>query len=166
MGVNDKFNNVPQWMIDSKTATTEQNDEVGLIVAKYIGFFRKTGFTEKQIGIMLTSAFLLDLNEVEKRIEAVLSCGEEGKEDKARELCAFLASKGTLFDNADTDPCEIIEYIKNKYGDAATFETLLTFPQLLSVWKKETARDNEEYKIDKEKAEIILSEVASVFPEI
>ncbi len=166
MGVNDNFNNVPQWMIDSKTAITEQNDEVGLIVAKYIGFFRKTGFTEKQIGIMLTSAFLLDLSEVEKRIEAVLSCCEEGKEDKARELCAFLASKGTLFDNADTDPCEIIEYIKNKYGDAAAFETLLTFPQLLSVWKIESVRDNEEYKRDKAKAEIILSEVASVFPEI
>ena len=166
MGENNNVNNVPQWILDSTTATTEQNDEVGLIVAKYIGFFRKTGFTEKQIGMMLASAFLLDLSEVEKRIEAVLSFGEEGKEDKARDLCAFLASKGTLFDTADTDPCEIIEYIKNKYGDAAAFETLLTFPQLLSVWKKETVRDNEEYKIDKAKSEIILSEVASVFPEI
>lgn len=166
MGENNNFNNVPKWMIDSKTATTEQNDEVGLIVANYIGFFRKTGFTEKQIGIMLTNAFLLDLSEVEKRIEAVLSCGKEGGKDKARELCAFLASKGTLFDTNDTDPCEIIEYIKNKYGNEAAFETLLTFPQLLSVWKKETVRGNEEYKIDKAKAEIILSEVASVFPEI
>ncbi|MBP3560171.1 MAG: hypothetical protein J6K49_05845 [Clostridia bacterium] len=163
---NNNVNNVPQWMIDSKTAATEQNDEVGLIVAKYIGFFRKTGFAEKQIGIMLTSAFLLDLSEVQKRIEAVLSCGEEGEEDKARELCAFLASKGTLFDTSDTDPCEIIEYIKNKYGKEAAFETLVTFPQLLSVWKKETVRDNEKYKIDKAKSEIILSEVASVFPEI
>ena len=63
---NNNVNNVPQWMIDSKTAATEQNDEVGLIVAKYIGFFRKTGFAEKQIGIMLTSAFLLDLSEVQK----------------------------------------------------------------------------------------------------
>ena len=58
------------------------------------------------------------------------------------------------------------EYIKNKYGKEAAFETLVTFPQLLSVWKKETVRDNEKYKIDKAKSEIILSEVASVFPEI
>ena len=59
-----------------------------------------------------------------------------------------------------------LEYIKNKYGKEAAFETLVTFPQLLSVWKKETVRDNEKYKIDKAKSEIILSEVASVFPEI
>ena len=166
MAEQNNVNNVPQWMIDSKTSTTEQNDEVGLIVAKYIGFFRKTGFTEKQIGIMLTGAFLLDLSEVEKRIGAVISCGKEGEEGKARELCAFLASKGALFDTNATDPCEIIEHIKSKYGKEAAFETLLTFPQLLSVWKMEAVRDSEEYKLDKAKGEIILNEVASVFPEI
>ena len=158
-------NNVPQWLSDSKTSITEQNDEVGLIVAGYIGFFRKMGFSQNDMGLMLSSAFLLDLPEVEKRINAVFSCGE-AENDKVKELCVFLASRGALFNNEDSDPCEIIEIIKEKYGNVAAFETLLTFPEILSVWKKANIRDNDEYKSDKLKAEAILKEVASVFPEI
>jgi hypothetical protein len=162
----DNKNNVPQWILDSKTSVTEQNDEVGLIVAGYIGFFRKNGFSEKQMGAMLTTAFLLEKEEVEKRVEAVLSCGEDSCKDKTRELCVFLASRGVLFNKEDSDPCEVIEFIKTKYGKTAAFETLLTFPEILTVWKKECVRDNEEYRTDKTKAENILKEVASVFPEI
>ena len=58
-------NNVPQWMLDSTTAPTEQNKEVDLIVAGFIGAFRKRGFTQQQMGILKTSAFLLSLAEVE-----------------------------------------------------------------------------------------------------
>lgn len=163
--MNAEFNNIPQWMIDSKTDITEQNDEVGLIVAGYIGAFRKRGFTEKQIGSMLSSAFLLPLEEVEKRIDAVLTCGSEDSED-IKNLCVFAVQKGGLFSTDDTDPCEIIEIIKNKYGKTAAFETLLTFPQILSLWKKSEVRDLPENKECKEKAEKILYECASVFPEI
>ncbi len=163
--MNSDFNNIPQWMIDSKTDITEQNDEVGLIVAGYIGAFRKRGFSEKQIGAMLSSAFLLPSEEVEKRIDAVLTCGSEDSED-TKNLCVFAVQKGGLFSGDDTDPCEIIEIIKNKYGKTAAFETLLTFPQILSLWKKSEVRDLPENKEYKEKAEKILYECASVFPEI
>ncbi len=162
--MNAEFNNIPQWMIDSKTDMTEQNDEVGLIVAGYIGAFRKRGFTEKQIGSMLSSAFLLPLEEVEKRIDAVLTCGSEDSED-IKNLCVFAVQKGGLFSTDDTDPCEIIEFIKNTYGKTAAFETLLTFPQILLLWKKSEVRDLPENKECKEKAEKILYECASVFPE-
>ena len=163
--MNAEFNNIPQWMIDSKTDMTEQNDEVGLIVAGYIGAFRKRGFSEKQIGSMLSSAFLLPLEEVEKRIDAVLTCGSEDSED-IKNLCVFAVQKGGLFSTDDTDPCEIIEIIKNTYGKTAAFETLLTFPQILLLWKKSEVRDLPENKECKEKAEKILYECASVFPEI
>ena len=163
--MNAEFNNIPQWMIDSKTDITEQNDEVGLIVAGYIGAFRKRGFSEKQIGSMLSSAFLLSLEEVEKRIDAVLTCGSEDSED-IKNLCVFAVQKGGLFSTDDTDPCEIIEIIKNTYGKTAAFETLLTFPQILLLWKKSEVRDLPENKECKEKAEKILYECASVFPEI
>lgn len=163
--MNAEFNNIPQWMIDSKTDITEQNDEVGLIVAGYIGAFRKRGFSEKQIGSMLSSAFLLPLEEVEKRIDAVLTCGSEDSED-IKNLCVFAVQKGGLFSTDDTDPCEIIEIIKNTYGKTAAFETLLTFPQILLLWKKSEVRDLPENKECKEKAEKILYECASVFPEI
>ena len=163
--MNAEFNNIPQWMIDSKTDITEQNDEVGLIVAGYIGAFRKRGFSEKQIGSMLSSAFLLPLEEVEKRIDAVLTCGSEDSED-IKNLCVFAVQKGGLFSTDDTDPCEIIEIIKNTYGKTAAFETLLTFPQILLLWKKSEVRDLPENKECKEKAEKILYECVSVFPEI
>ena len=164
MIMNKNFSDVPQWLVDSKTSVTEQNDEVGLIVADYIGAFRKRKFTEKQIGSLLTAAFLLPVQEVEKRIDAVLSCGDD--DENIRNLCALSGSKGYLFSLDNSDPCEIIEILKNKYGKAATFETLLTFPEILSVWKNQAVRDNAEYENDKKKAEIILKEVASVFPEI
>ena len=54
-------NNVPQWMLDSTTAPTEQNKEVDMIVAGFIGAFRKRGFDQQHIGILMTSAFLLSL---------------------------------------------------------------------------------------------------------
>ena len=45
-------NNVPQWMLDSTTSNTEQNKEVDMIVAGFIGAFRKRGFDQQQIGIL------------------------------------------------------------------------------------------------------------------
>lgn len=159
-------NNVPQWMLDSTTAPTEQNKEVDMIVAGFIGAFRKRGFDQQQIGILMTGAFLLPLEEVEKRLDAVLSCAAEGDEESGRKLCAYLAQQGVLFSLEDSDPCEIIEILKNAYGDEAAFETLLTFPKLLLVWKKEGVRNDERYIEEKTRAEIILHEVSSTFPQI
>ena len=153
-------------MLDSTTAPTEQNKEVDMIVAGFIGAFRKRGFDQQQIGILMTGAFLLPLEEVESRLDAVLSCAEEGNEDSARKLCAYLAQQGVLFSTEDTDPCEIIEILKNAYGKEAAFETLLTFPKLLSVWKKEAVRDDEKYAEEKLRADIILHEVSSTFPQV
>ena len=159
-------NNVPQWMLDSKTANTEQNKDVDMIVAGFIGAFRKRGFDQQQIGILMTSAFLLPLEEVEMRLDAVLSCATEGDEESVRKLCAYLAQQGTLFSTEDTDPCEIIEILKNAYGKEAAFETLLTFPKLLLVWKRADVRDDERYIEEKSRADIILHEVSSTFPQI
>ncbi len=156
--------NVPQWMLDSTTAPTEQNKEVDLIVADFIGAFRKRGFTQQQIGILMTSAFLLSLNEVERRLDSVLSCA--GNEDEGRRLCAYLVQKGYLFAQDNADPCEIINILKEKYGNEAAFETMLTFGQLLSLWKNESVRDDERYKKENLEAEKILREVSNVFPEI
>lgn len=159
-------NNVPQWMLESETAPMEQNKEVDMIVAGFIGAFRKRGFDQQQMGLLMTSAFLLPLEEVEKRLDAVLSCGVEGDEDSARKLCAYLAQQGTLFSTEDTDPCEIIDILKSAYGNEAAFETLLTFPKLLSVWKREDVRDDEKYLKEKTQAEIILHEVSGTFLQI
>lgn len=155
--------NVPDWILESKTGIEKQNDEVGLIVAKYIGAFRKRGFTENDIGILLAQAFLLPVEEVEKRVDSVLSCGDENND--ARRLCLFVAQKGHLFDNDNSDPCGIVEILMNKYGKAATFETLLTFPQILGLWKNEIVRDLPEYKAQREASGKILNECASVFSE-
>ena len=61
--------NVPQWILDSTTGINEQNDEVGLVVAGYIGAFMKRGFTQADIGIALSKAFLLPVQEVEARLD-------------------------------------------------------------------------------------------------
>ncbi len=156
-------NYVPQWMLDSTTAPNEQNKEVDLIVADFIGAFRKRGFSQQQIGILMTGAFLLPLSEVEKRLDSVLSCA--ANEDEGRNLCAYLAQKGYLFAQDNADPCEIIGILKDRYGEEATFETMLTFGQLLSLWKKESVRGDDDYKKEKSEAEKILGEVSSVFPE-
>lgn len=162
--MSEKHKNVPQWMVDSKTDITEQNDEVGLVVAGYIGEFRKRGFSQKQIGIMLSKAFLLPLDEVIKRVDAVLSCKADD-EDSVRNLCAFVVEKGGLFSTEDTDPVEVIALLNNKYGKTATFEILLTFPNILSAWKKEAVRDLPENQKAKIECEKILYECSSVFPE-
>ncbi len=156
--------NVPQWMLDSTTAPTEQNKEVDLIVADFIGAFRKRGFTQQQMGILMTSAFLLSLDEVERRLDAVLSCSLN--EDEGKRLCAYLVQKGYLFAQDNAAPCEIIGILKEKYGKEAAFETMLTFGQLLSLWKNESVRDDENYKTEKSEVERILHEVSHVFPEI
>ena len=158
--------NVPQWMLDSTTSNTEQNKEVDMIVAGFIGAFRKRGFDQQQIGILMTSAFLLPLGEVEARLDAVLSCAEEGNEDSARRLCAYLVQQGALFSTEDTDPCEIIGILRDTYGKVAAFETLLTFPKLLNVWMRSDVRDNEKYSEEKLRADIILHEVSSTFPQV
>lgn len=155
--------NVPDWMLESKTGIEKQNDEVGLIVAKYIGAFRKRGFEEKEIGILLAQAFLLPVEEIEKRVDCILSCGDD--ENDGKKLCLFVAQKGHLFSMDNSDPCGIIEIIVGKYGKKAAFETILTFPQLLSLWKSENVRKLSEYESQKTEVEHILRECASVFPE-
>ena len=163
--MSEKYKNVPQWMIDSKTDITEQNDEVGLVVAGYIGEFRKRGFSHKQIGIMLSKAFLIPLEEVVKRVDSVLSCGSP-EEENTKNLCVYVVEKGNLFSIDDTDRVEIIELLKNKYGKDAAFETLLTFPQLLSAWKKAEVRDMNENLEAKKECEKILYECSCVFREV
>lgn len=159
-------NFVPQWILDSTTAPDEVNKDVDKIVGGYVAAFMKRGFTQGEIGELLVPAFTLPLEEVEKRIDCVLSCGESPKNEQMRILCARLASRGFLFSNDNNDPCEIVELIKDKYGNGVVFETLLVFPEILSVWKKVDVRENEEYKNDKKQAEFILNEIASIFPEI
>lgn len=161
-----KENFVPQWILDSTTAPDEVNEVADKIVGGYVTAFMKRGFSQKEIGCLMVQAFTLPLAEIEKRIDCVLSCGEEGEKESARKLCVFAASKGYLFSGNESDPCEIIELIKNKYGKKAAFETVLTFPEILSIWKNENVRESEEYKEEKQKAEYILNEVASVFPGI
>ena len=160
--MNEK-NNVPQWILDSKTGIEQQDDRAGLVVASFIGAFRKRGFEQKEIGIMMTQAFLLPLEEVEKRIDAVLSCGEENSE-QAKKLCLYSVQKGCLFDNNQSDPCEIIEFLKKHYGKEGAFETLLTYPEILRLWKNNTVRDLPEFAKDKAEAEKILNECSQVFP--
>lgn len=160
----EKF--VPQWILDSTTAPDEVNKDADKIVGGYVASFMKRGFSQKDIGCLLVQAFTLPSEEIEKRIDSVLSCGEDGEEESTRKLCVFAASKGFLFSGDKSDPCEIIEIIKNKYGKKAAFETILTFPEILSVWKNENVRDTEKYSKEKQQAEYILNEIASVFPEI
>ncbi len=155
--------NVPVWMLESTTSPTEQNKEVDLIVADYIGAFRKRGFNQKQIGILMTTAFLLPVEEVGKRIDAVLSCGNN--DESGKNLCAYLAQEGCLFAQDNAEPCEIIGILKEKYGNDATFEILLTIGKLISLWKKEAVRDEERYKKEKFEVEKILHEISGVFPE-
>ena len=160
----DKF--VPQWILNSTTAPDEVNKDADKIVGGYVASFMKRGFSQKDIGCLLVQAFTLPLEEIEKRIDCVFSCGEKGEEESARKLCVFAASKGFLFSSNESDPCDIIELLKAKYGKKAAFETILTFPEILSVWKNENVRETEKYRAEKQKAEYILNEVASVFPEI
>lgn len=161
---NENF--VPQWILKSTTAHHEVNKDVDKIVGGYVASFMNRGFSQKDIGCLMVQAFTLPLEEIEKRIDCVISCGEKGEEESTRKLCVFAASKGFLFSGDESDPCEIIEYLKSKYGKTAAFETMLTFPEILSVWKKADVRNDEKYKDEKGKAEYILKEVASVFPEI
>ncbi len=158
------YENVPQWIKDSKTDISEQNDEVGLIVAGYIGAFVKRGFTQQEMGSLMASAFLLPLNEVEKRVDSVLSLSDD--KERVKKLCVFCVQKGELFSVEDTDPCEIIEIIKERYGNEAAIETLVNFPEVLYVWKNSAVRDLPENEKFKQKSDFILGECASVFPEI
>ncbi len=161
---NEKF--VPQWILDSTTAPHEVNKDVDKIVGGYVTTFMKKGFSQKDIGCLMVQAFTLPLEEIEKRVDCVLSCSEKGEEESARKLCVFAASKGFLFSGDESDPCEIIDILKSKYGKKAAFETILTFPEILSVWKNENVRETEKYSKEKQRAEYILKEVVSVFPEV
>ncbi len=104
--------NVPEWILSSTTGIEKQNDEVGLIVAGFIGAFRKRGFGEKEIGLMLAPAFLLPLEEAEKRLDAVLQIHPENRE-KAKELCIFAVTECGLFDNSVKDVKEIIRALND-----------------------------------------------------
>ncbi len=156
------YENVPQWMIESKTDITEQNDEVGLIVAGYIGAFVKRGFTQQEMGSLMASAFLLPLAEVEKRVDAVLSLTDD--KERGKKLCVFCVQSCGLFSAEGTDPCEIIGIIKENYGSEAVIETLINFTDLLQVWKKSELRDMSENAENKKRCDYILGECAAVFP--
>ncbi len=158
---NENF--VPQWILNSTTAPQEVDKDVDQIVGGYVAAFIKRGFSQKDIGCLMVQAFTLPLKEVEKRIDCVLSCGDNGEEESARKLCTFVASKGHLFSGNDSDPCAIIEYLKSEYGKNAAFETMLAFPEILSVWKNEAVRESEKYQEEKHHAEYILKEVDGVF---
>ena len=156
--------NIPQWMLESKTDITEQNDEVGLIVAGYIGAFVKRGFTQQEMGSLMASAFLLPLDEVEKRVDAVLSLTDD--KECGKRLCIFCVQSCGLFSADDTDPCEIIGIIKENYGAEAVIETLVNFTDLLQVWKNSDVRDLPENAENQKRSDYILGECASVFPKI
>ncbi len=156
--------NIPQWIKDSKTDISEQNDEVGLIVAGYIGAFVKRGFTQQEMGSLMASAFLLPLEMVEKRVDAVLSLTDD--KEKGKKLCIFCVQKGELFSVENTNPCEIIDILRGKYGNEAVIETLLSFPEILYVWKNSAIRELPENEKNRKCAEFILGECASVFSEI
>ncbi len=157
--------NVPQWVLDSTTGIEKNDDNAGLMVASFIGALRKRKFSEKEIGTVLAKAFLMPLEEVELRIDRVLSLRANG-DGGARRLCLFLIDKGVLFDQDNTNPVEIIDILEKSYGKEAAFETLLTYPKLLSCWKDESVREEEEYAESKGQAELILHECSSVFPEM
>ncbi len=155
--------NVPTWVLSSTTGIEKNDDNAGLMVAKFVGALRKRGFSETEIGIVLAKAFLLPLDEVEKRIDKILSLGEE-ENNSVKKLCLFLIDKGVLFDTDNTNPVEIIEILEKTYGKEAAFETLLTYPKILSYWKTEDVRGEEKYADAKKQAELILHECSSVFP--
>lgn len=156
-------NNVPQWILDSNTGIEAQNDEVGMIVAGFIGAFRKRGFTEKEIGMMMAQAFLLPLSEVEKRVDALLSCDETADARTARNLCLYAVKSGALFDNNHSDPCGAIELVKAMYGGEFAFEAFLTYPELLSLWKEKSVRNSPEFAKEKAQADALLDEIERVY---
>ena len=112
----------------------------------------------------MASAFLLPLSEVENRVDAVLSCSDD--KEVSKKLCVFCVEKGQLFSNEDTDPCEIIKILNEKYGKEATVETLLHFPEILYLWKNKSVRSLKENENFNKKAEKILYECSTVFEEI
>jgi hypothetical protein len=160
--MNEK-NNVPQWILESKTGIEEQNDEVGLIVAGFIGAFVKRGFDQKEIGMLMAQAFLLPLEEVEKRVDAILSCDENADAQTARNLCIYTVQSGALFDNDNSDPCDIIELVKTMYGGEFAFEAFLTYPELLRLWKKKAVRNSSQYQKEKQEADGLLDELERVY---
>ncbi len=155
--------NVPDFVLSSTTGIEKNDDGAAMVIASFIGALRKRRFTENEIGVVLAKAFLLPLEEVEKRIDKILSLREEGDEG-SKKLCLFLVDRGVLFDTDNTNPVEIIGILEKSYGKEAAFETLLTFPKLLSCWKNEDVRDEEKYAESKRQAQLILRECSSVFP--
>ena len=155
--------NVPQWIAESKTGIEKQNDEVGLIVASFIGAFNKRGFSQKDIGIMMAQAFLLPLEEVEARMDAILGCDESADSESARNLCLYTAQKGYLFSTEDTDPCDLVRLLKAMYGGNFAFETLLVYPELLKLWKKRDSRNKPEYAQQKKQADALFDEIEKIY---
>ena len=155
--------NVPEWILNSTTGIEEQNDEVGLVVAGYIGAFMKRGFTQSDIGIVLSKAFLLPVEEVEVRLDAILKCAKEVDDATARRMCLYTIQQGYLFDNDNSDPCGLVELLKVLYGGEFTFEALLQYPQLLMLYKKKSVRNSSEYVAQKQQADQILDELERVY---
>lgn len=155
--------NVPQWILDSSTGIEQQNDAVGLIVADFIGAFRRRGFNQNEIGMVMAQAFLLSLEEVEKRMDAVLSCDEGADSQTAKNLCIYTIQKECLFDNNHSDPCGLIELLKTMYGGSFTFEAILTYPELLRLYKEKSVRNSSEYATEKAELDSILDELERVY---
>lgn len=156
-------NNVPQFILNSKTGIEQQDDEAGLVVAGYIGAFRKRGFSQGDMGIMLSKAFLLTVEEVEKRIDAILTLDPSVDEETARRMCIYAVQSDCLFDNDNSDPCGAIELVKVMYGGEFAFDALLHYPQLLRLYKKKSVRNSPEYSVQKAESEAILDELERVF---
>ncbi len=154
-------NSVPQWILNSSTGIEEQNDEVGRFVAGFIGAFRKRGFEEKEIGIMMAKAFLLPLEEVERRMDAVLSCGNN--KDECKRLCLFAVQKGYLFSNDNADPCGVIELLKTMYGEKFAFEAILMYPEVLSLYKEKSVRNSSVYAKEKDRLDSLLDEFERIY---
>lgn len=154
-------NNVPEWILESTTGIEAQNDEVGMIVAGFIGAFRKRGFDQKEIGIMLTQAFLLPLEEVEKRVDAVLTCNSD--KEGCKRLCLYTVQQGYLFDNNHADPCGAIELLKALYGGDFAFEAILTYPEILRLFKDKSVRNSVDYSQEKAQADALLDEIERVY---
>lgn len=153
--------NVPQWILESSTGGEQQNDEVGTVISEFIGAFRKRGFEEKDIGIMMAQAFLLPVEEVERRLDALLSCGDNI--DECKRLCLYTIQKGCLFDNNKSDPCGIIELLTAMYGKEFTFEAILSYPSVLRLYKGKSVRNSEEYSKENEELNSLLDEFERVY---
>lgn len=128
--MSENKNNVPQWILESTTGITEQNDEVGNIVGAYVGAFRKRGFTQEYIGSLMAKAFLLPVDEASKRLDCILSLCNDSQMEQGRKLCVYLVAQDILF-NVTANPCGVVAALVKEYGKEDTFDILIEYPETL-----------------------------------